>query len=114
MAVQSASTNFTLAANAEPLQTEIVTQEFVWNKSKTFPIKWRWITTCPSRLSELPYGAQRAKFARKVHKPPLGVNVINFELNGFNVFLWVPWSLSESKVFKFTKYVERNKMHFCP
>ena len=57
---------------------------------------------------------QRAKFARKVHKPPLGVNVINFELNGFNVFLWVPWSLSESKVFKFTKYVERNKMHFCP
>ena len=57
---------------------------------------------------------QRAKFAQKVHKPPLGVNVINFELNGFNVFLWVPWSLSESKVFKFTKYVERNKMHFCP
>ena len=26
-------------------------------------------------------GAQRAKFAKKVHKPPLGVNVINFELN---------------------------------
>ena len=25
------------------------------------------------------------------------VNVINFELNGFNAFLWVPWSLSESK-----------------
>ena len=24
------------------------------------------------------------------------VNVIIFELNGFNVFLWVPWSLSES------------------
>ena len=57
--------------------------------------------------------AQRAKFARKVHKPPLGVNVINFELNGSNVFLWVPWSLSESKVFKFTKYVERNKMHLA-
>ena len=30
--------------------------------------------------------AQRAKFARKVHKPLLGVNVINFELNGFNVY----------------------------
>ena len=59
-------------------------------------------------------GTQRAKFARKVHKPPFGVNVINFELNGFNVFLWVPWSLSEFKVFKFTKYMERNKMHFCP
>ena len=58
------------------------------------------------------HAAQRAKFARKVHKPPLGVDVINFELNGFNVFLWVPWSLSESKVFKFTKYVERNKMLF--
>ena len=57
---------------------------------------------------------QRAKFARKVHKPPLGVNVINVELNGFNVFILVPWSLSESKVFKFTKYVERNKMHICP
>ena len=27
---------------------------------------------------------QRAKFAKKVHKPPLRVNVINFELNGFN------------------------------
>ena len=26
------------------------------------------------------YGAQRAKFAKKVHKPPLRVNVINFEL----------------------------------
>ena len=33
------------------------------------------------------HGTQRAKFARKVHKPPLGVNVINFEINGFNVFL---------------------------
>ena len=49
----------------------------------------RWNRSC--------LGAQRAKLARKVHKPPL---VINFELNGFNVFLWVPWSLSESKVFK--------------
>ena len=28
------------------------------------------------------HGAQRAKIAEKVHKPPLGVN---FELNGFNV-----------------------------
>ena len=32
-------------------------------------------------------GAQRAKIAEKVHKPPLGVNVINFELNGFNAFI---------------------------
>ena len=30
---------------------------------------------------------QRAKLAEKVHNPPLGVNVINFELNGFNAFM---------------------------
>ena len=29
-------------------------------------------------------GAQRAKIVEKVHKPLLAVNVINFELNGFN------------------------------
>ena len=39
-------------------------------------------------------GAQRAKIAAKVHKPPLGVN---FELNGFNASIWVPWSLSYPK-----------------
>ena len=33
---------------------------------------------------------QRAEIAEKVHKPPLGVDVINFELNGFNAFIWVP------------------------
>jgi hypothetical protein len=36
------------------------------------------------------HGAQRARFAKKVNKPPLGVNVINFELNGFNGSLGVP------------------------
>ena len=30
---------------------------------------------------------QRAKIAEKVHKPPLAVNVINFEFNGFNAFI---------------------------
>jgi hypothetical protein len=40
-------------------------------------------------------GAQRAKIAEKVHKPPLGVNVI--KLNGFNASTWVPWSLSYQK-----------------
>ena len=46
---------------------------------------------------------------------PLGLmpSILN-EMGLMYVFLWVPWSLSESKVFKFTKYVERNKMHFCP
>ena len=39
-------------------------------------------------------GAQRAKFTKKVDKPTLGVNVIDFELNGFNAFIWVPWSTS--------------------
>ena len=33
-------------------------------------------------------GAQRAKFHEKVHKPPLRINVINFELNGFNASIW--------------------------
>ena len=31
--------------------------------------------------------AQRAKFVKKVHKPPLRVNVDNFELNEFNTLL---------------------------
>jgi hypothetical protein len=42
-------------------------------------------------------GTQRAKIAKKVHKPPLAVNVINFELNGFKASIWVLWSPSESK-----------------
>ena len=42
-------------------------------------------------------GTQRAKIAKKVHKPHLAVNVINFELNGFDASIWVPWSPSESK-----------------
>ena len=40
---------------------------------------------------------QRAEFAKKVHKPPLGVNVINFELNGLGTSIWVPWSPSDPK-----------------
>ena len=35
---------------------------------------------------------QRAKFAKKVHKPPLWVIVIYFELNGLDASIWVPWS----------------------
>ena len=30
------------------------------------------------------------KLQKKVHKPPFGVNVIHFEINGFNAFIWVP------------------------
>ena len=43
------------------------------------------------------YGSQGAKFCEKVHKPSLGVNVNNFELNGFNALIWVPWSPSDPK-----------------
>ena len=43
------------------------------------------------------HGTQRARFTEKVHKPPLGVNVINFELNWFNASIWVPWSPSDPK-----------------
>ena len=43
------------------------------------------------------FGTQRAKFSKKVHKPALGVNVIDFELNVLNASIWVPWSPSESK-----------------
>ena len=32
-----------------------------------------------------------------VHKPPLGDNVITFELNWFNACIWVPWSPSDPK-----------------
>ena len=56
--------------------------------------------------------AQRAKFLKKVHKPPLRTNVIDFELSGFNASIWVPWSPSDPKswyalieVFKFIGYV---------
>ena len=35
-------------------------------------------------------GTQRAKFAEKVHKPPLWVNVVNFELNGLDASIWAP------------------------
>ena len=42
-------------------------------------------------------GAQRAKFAKKVHKPPLWVNIINFELNWFNASIWVPCNPSDPK-----------------
>ena len=40
-------------------------------------------------------GAQRAKFAKKVYKPPLLIIAIKFELDGFNA--WVPWSPSDTK-----------------
>ena len=33
-----------------------------------------------------------ARIAQNVKKPPLTVNVVDFEFFGFNVSIWVPWS----------------------
>ena len=38
-------------------------------------------------------GALWARIAQNVKKPPLTVNVIDFEFFGFNVSIWVPWSV---------------------
>ena len=43
------------------------------------------------------YATHGTKIAEKVHKPPLGANVINFELDGFNASIRVPWSPSDQK-----------------
>ena len=59
-----------------------------------------------------PDGSQRTKFAKKVQKPPLGVNVIYFELNGFNASissLGVPQTPKSFdaliEIFKFIRYL---------
>ena len=57
-------------------------------------IRWQ---AAAAMLEQQQNGTRRAKFAKKVHKPPLGVNVIDFELNGFNASIWVPWSSSDLK-----------------
>ena len=57
--------------------------------------------------------AQRAKFAKKVHKPPLWVNVFNFELNGLHASIWVPWtSKSHDALIEVFKFI-RSKLHVC-
>ena len=67
----------------------------------------------PSKeVAQAAAAAQRAKFAEKVHKPPLWVNVINFELNGLDASIWVPWSPSKSHDALIFKFI-RNKLHFC-
>ena len=52
---------------------------------------------------------------------PLTVNVIDFEFFVLNVPEWVPWSPLDPKcyntlveLFRFTEYVEKNKMHIAP
>ena len=56
------------------------------------------------------YAGQRAKFAKKVHKPPLRVHVINFKLNRFITPIWIPWNPQTPKI----KYLIRNKCIFAP
>ena len=61
--------------------------------------------------------AQRAKFAEKVHKPPLWVNVINFELNGLDASIMVPLKShrpqkSHDALIKIFKFI-RKKLRFC-
>ena len=59
-----------------------------------------------------------------VKKPPLTVNVIDFEIFGFYVSIWVPWSPlrvplvpkshdSLVELFRFTRFVKRNKVCFA-
>ena len=49
------------------------------------------------QCNKLPHGTQRAKFSKNVHKPPHWVNVINFELDGLDASIWVPWKHSDPK-----------------
>ena len=70
---------------------------------------------CSSKYSHCT-AAQRAKFSKKVHKPPHGFNVINVELNWFNAFIWVPWNPSDPKKTWCTDksiQISRNKLYFC-
>ena len=59
-----------------------------------------------------------ARIAQNVKKPPLIVNVIDFDSFGFNVSMWVPLVPKSHdtlvELFRFTRYVERNKVHFAP
>ena len=66
-------------------------------------------------------GTLWARIVQNVKKPPLRVNVINFEVFDFNVSIWVSWSPLGPKshdtlveLFRFTRYLERNKVHFAP
>ena len=72
-------------------------------------------STVASRRAHVALGAlgaaQWAKFTKKVHKPPLRINVINFELDGFKMHqygsLGVPQTPKSCdvliEVFKFIK-----------
>jgi hypothetical protein len=59
--------------------------------------------------------------AQNVKKPPVTVSVIDFEFFGFNESIWVSKSPLGPKshdtlevLFRFRRYVEKNKVHFAP
>ena len=84
-------------------------KDTTWFPRRTFHL-YHYDLSLPG-LSEPGDGTQRAKFAQKVHKPPLGVNIINFELNGFKAVPQTPKSYIDRNI-QIHRYVERNKMHF--
>ena len=60
---------------------------------------------------------QRVEIAEKFQKPAPGVNVINFELNGFNASIWVSWCHTAQAPKSYNALVlksGKNKMHFAP
>ena len=66
---------------------------------------------CKQRQRRCASASQRAKFAKKVQKPPLRFNVINFELNRFNASIWVPCSPSNpEKLWCTDKSIQIHKM----
>ena len=79
----------------------------------TFDLRFLYIIGCSGPRCAV----QRAKFSKNVHKPPHWVNVINFELDGLDASIWVPWKSqrpqkSHDALIKIFKFI-RNKLHFC-
>ena len=89
-----------LPSNSQPLPTSQSPPKYVHSSTVLTLICQEGNSSCIQllMLSDISTSAaHRGKIAEKVHKPPLGVNIINFELNGFNASIWVPWSPSDQK-----------------
>ena len=64
-----------------------------------------------SPFLDLMHGTLWARIAQNVKKPPLTVNVINFEFFGFNVSIWVPWSpLGPKKSWYIVRIIQIHKI----
>ena len=89
-----------LPSNSQPLPTSQTPPKYVHSSTVLTLICQEGNSSCIQllMLSDISTSAaHRGKIAEKVHKPPLGVNVINFELNGFTESIWVSWSPSDQK-----------------